>query len=139
MIRFKYQKEWGAIGEIYRPVADIEFKAKGREWIECHPYIDSGADVTLIPLSLGRLLGFEVVESKIKELYGLGKQAVPVIFQNVEAKIGKYTIVVEIGWALIEEVSPLLGRKDIFDHFHVNFKQDKRLIEFQWIKKQVKV
>lgn len=40
---------------IFRPVADIEFKSVAGEWIECHPYIDSGADVTLLPLSLGRL------------------------------------------------------------------------------------
>ena len=47
-----------------------------------------------------------------------------------EVKIGDYKFEAEIAWALIEEIVPLLGRKDIFDKFHVNFKQDRRIIEF---------
>ncbi|MDI6735933.1 MAG: hypothetical protein QME42_07050 [bacterium] len=49
MIRFKYRKETGKVEKVvFRPVADIEFESKNGEWIECHPYIDSGADVTLL-------------------------------------------------------------------------------------------
>ena len=29
-----------------------------------------------------------------------------------------------------EEVPPLLGRRHVFDRFHINFKQDRKLIEF---------
>ncbi|RLI89567.1 MAG: hypothetical protein DRO62_01270 [Candidatus Altiarchaeales archaeon] len=67
MIIFRYRKEEGTTDSIvYRPVADVEFKSKNNEWIELHPYIDSGADVTLFPLSFGRLLGLEIYEDEIK-------------------------------------------------------------------------
>ncbi|MFQ6119329.1 MAG: hypothetical protein ACE5KE_05510, partial [Methanosarcinales archaeon] len=60
-VEFKYRKEKSLIfGKILRPVACVEFKSMKGEWIEVRPYIDSGADITLIPLSLGRLLGFEL-------------------------------------------------------------------------------
>jgi hypothetical protein len=133
MITFKYRAEIGRKGiVINRPVADIELKSKTNEWIECHPYIDSGADVTLIPLSLGRLLGLEIAKDKIESLYGLGKQGVPVIFQTVEMKIGKYEFETEIAWALTEEVVPLLGRNGVFDKFNVYFKQSRQIVEFHW-------
>ncbi len=132
MIVFKYRKESGRTGvEIFRPVADVEFRESTGKWIKCHPYIDSGADVTLLPLSFGKLLGLEIERDRIVELYGIGKQGIPVLFKNIEVKIGDYKFETEIAWALIEEIVPLLGRKDIFDKFHVNFKQDQRIIEFE--------
>lgn len=135
MIKFRYRKEIGRVEKIvFRPVADIEFESKNGEWIECHPYIDSGADVTLIPLSLGRLLGLEVDEERIEEIHGVGKQGIPVIFDDMNVKIENYIFKTKIAWALIEEIPPLLGRIGIFDYFHVNFKQDEKIIEFKWIK-----
>ncbi|MFH0775311.1 MAG: hypothetical protein V2A53_07480 [bacterium] len=139
MIKFKYRQEIGRVEKIvFRPVADIEFESKNGEWIECHLYIDSGADVTLIPFSLGKLLGLEIDEDKIEEIYGVGKQGIPIIFCEEKVKIGEYTFGIKIAWALIEEIPPLLGRIGIFDHFHINFKQDEGIIEFKWIKDKEK-
>ena len=131
MVVFKYRKESGSAGaEVFRPVADVKFRQSTGKWIECHPYIDSGADVTLLPLSFGKLLGLKIESDKIVELYGIGKQGIPVLFKKVEVRIGNYEFAAEIAWALIEEIVPLLGRKDIFDKFHVHFKQDRGIIEF---------
>ena len=59
MLRFKYKKEVDSDhAEVWRPVADVWFKANANNWIELHPYIDSGADITLVPYSFGKLLGF---------------------------------------------------------------------------------
>ena len=49
MIVFKYKKEMSGVK---RPLADVFLKTVSGYWIEFHPYIDSGADVTLIPYSL---------------------------------------------------------------------------------------
>ena len=38
---------------------------------------------------------------------------------------------VKVAWCLKEGVPALLGRRDIFDHFHVLFKQDEKVIEFK--------
>lgn len=132
MITFKYRNEMSPRGRILRPVADVEIRSAGGAWIECHPYIDSGADITLIPFSMGKLLGLKMDRENIKELHGLGKQSIPVVFSKVSFRISKHEFPVEIGWSLIEEVPPLLGRKDVFDRFEITFKQPEKVITFDW-------
>lgn len=127
MIVFKYKRELSGVN---RPIADVFLKSKGGVWIEFHPYIDSGADITLIPLSFGKLIGLSVDEKRIKQIGGI-RGTVPVIYNQTKMKIGRVAMLVNIAWALIEEVPPLLGRKDIFDKFHVTFKQDREEIVFQ--------
>lgn len=131
MIIFRYKKEsLGHGGTIQRPVADISLKTKQNAWIEFHPYIDSGADVTMVPLSLGKLLGFEVGEGKIQQIGGI-RGSVPVIYIKVSMKIEREEFLAQVAWALIEDVPPLLGRTDVFDTFKVTFEQNKRIITFE--------
>lgn len=113
-------------------MADVEFQSVSGRWIDCHSYIDSGADITLIPFSFGKLLRLEIEKEKIRELYGLGKQRVAVIYQRVKMKISRYIFDVLVAWALIEDVPTLLGRSDIFDCFHITFQQNRKIIEFAW-------
>ena len=126
MVIFKYKKE---LSGVKRPVADVFLKSKLGGWIEFHPYIDSGADVTLIPLSLGKLIGLSKDEKKVEHIGGI-KGNVPVIYSQILMKIGGIDIKTKIAWTLIEEVPPLLGRQDVFDKFHITFKQDKEEIVF---------
>ena len=132
MIVFKYKAEslGKGKGTIYRPVADVYLKSKSGEWIEFHPYIDSGADVTLLPLSLGKLIGLNRDERKIEKIGGI-RGTVPVINSDNEIKIGDYRLAVKVGWALIEAVPALLGRTDVFDAFEVIFKQKAKQIIFR--------
>lgn len=127
MIVFKYKKE---VSGVKRPIADVFLKTKSAYWIEFHPYIDSGADVTLIPLSLGKLVGLSRDERKVEHIGGI-RGRVPVIYSQMLMKIGGIEIKTKVAWALIEEVPPLLGRQDIFDAFHIIFKQDKEQIIFE--------
>lgn len=130
MIVFKYKKEVASHGKpLKRPVADVFLKSTSSDWIEFHPYIDSGADVTLIPLSLGKLIGFTINEREIEEIGGI-RGNVPVIYVQNDMRIGKKTLSVHLAWALIEEVPPLLGRANVFDAFDVTFKQKEGLILF---------
>ena len=132
MIVFRYKKE-SLEGEekfILRPVADVYIEDKTGQWIQFHPYIDSGADVTMVPLSLGRLLGLRADEEKVEEIGGI-RGSVPVIYVRKRMKICSEMMLGKIAWALIEEVPPLLGRTDVFDRFEVIFKQRQKLVEFR--------
>lgn len=131
MIVFKYKEEsFGVKGEtIKRPVADIFLQTKTNSWIEFHPYIDSGADLTMIPLSLGKLIGLHLDEKKVQQVGGI-RGSVPIMHAICKMRIGKDDLNVKIAWALVEDVPPLLGRTDIFDFFDVTFKQSKNLIIF---------
>lgn len=111
-------------------MADISFQDQDNNWIELHPYIDSGADVTMIPLSFGKLLGLKVSNSEINKIGGI-RGSVPVAYRKLPVRIGGYQITISVAWALIEEVPPLLGRTDIFDKFNITFKQTKRIVEFR--------
>ncbi|MFQ6119187.1 MAG: aspartyl protease family protein [Methanosarcinales archaeon] len=88
-------------------------------------YVDSGADITLIPRSFGELLGFKVNSSEIQEIRGIGEGTIPVIIRESQLKIAEFVFNVRIAWALIETVPFLLGRLDVLDHFDIIFKRDK--------------
>ncbi len=112
-------------------MATVEFLSRNGEWIKAHPYIDSGADVTLLPLSLGRLLGLKIEEERLRELRGVSGYGVPIVFDSVRMRIGTLEFEGRVAWALIEEVPPLLGRSDVFDHFDITFKQRDGEIVFE--------
>ena len=131
MIRFPYRKEKsGLLGTVYRPVGEVFF-ITDKEILE-FPYIDSGADITLVPKSLGELLGFKADENKIKEIHGVGGESIPVILEDIRIRIGRHEFPVKIAWALIEHVPPLLGRFGIFDKFKIIFNEDNKTITFEW-------
>ena len=132
MIVFNYRREKSEItGSILRPVASVEFKSKNDEWIELRPYIDSGADITLIPLSFGRLLGLELRKEDIKHLRGVGGAEVPVVITKVDVMIDDIEFPISVAWSLEEDIPPLLGRTDIFDRFVITFDQYNEIAIFK--------
>ena len=131
MIIFNYRKEKSTITEyIFRPIASVKFKSKGNTWIKLRLYIDSGADITIIPLSFGRLLGLELKKEDIKQLTGVGGISIPVVITEVEIKINDIAFPINIAWALEEDIPPLLGRTSVFDKFVITFDQTKKIIIF---------
>jgi len=133
VIKFKYKKgESKIFPEIYRPAADVDLWStlKGK-WVSVSMYIDSGADITLIPRSMSELLGFEFNESEITGLRGVGGGMVAVIIKKVPIRIEKHEFEVNVAWAMIEEVPYLLGQEGVFDRFNVNFKKTDKIIEFE--------
>lgn len=67
-IDFRYKKEQSTIfGDVFRPRAEVILKSRDCE-IRASMYVDSGADITLIPRILGETLGFELGEGETKEL-----------------------------------------------------------------------
>ncbi|MCD4768189.1 MAG: aspartyl protease family protein [Methanosarcinales archaeon] len=131
MIVFNYRKEKSTITEnIFRPIASVKFKSKENAWIKLRLYIDSGADITIIPLSFGRLLGLELKKEDIKQLTGVGGTSIPVVITEVEIKINDIVFPINIAWALEEDIPPLLGRTGVFDKFTITFDQNKKIIIF---------
>jgi len=57
MIRYEYREERSSLGKVLRPVAEV-FLLNNDIAIEIPMYIDSGADISMIPLRFGRALGF---------------------------------------------------------------------------------
>ena len=122
-MEFPYQKEKSKLfGKILRPIIEFEINTN-IGWVSAMGYLDSGADITLLPLSFAKALGIKIEEEEVKEIKGIGDSAVSVIIKEVELKIGKVKLKANVGIALIEEVPYLLGRKDIFNKFRVIFEE----------------
>jgi hypothetical protein len=94
-------------------------------------YVDSAADLTLIPLKLGEALGLTYRHSEIREVKGLGRKPIPVVIRKLQMKIAGKSIYARVAWSLIEEVPLLLGRRDVFDLFRVTFDEAKQIVTFE--------
>ena len=128
-IEFDFREEQSKIfGAILRPVAEVIFIYKDKEILES-AYVDSGADISLIPKSLGEALGIEVKKSdEITEIKGIGERSIPIIIKNIHMRIGEKEFETRVAWALIEGVPMLLGREDIFPLFDICFKKNRKTL-----------
>lgn len=129
-VSFPYKRENSDIfGEIHRPIAVVYFIGE-QEILEL-PYVDSGADITLIPNTVGELLGFEKENDNIKEVYSVGKKSIPIIIKKIKLRIANHEFEARVAWALTENVPILLGRMDVFDKFKITFDQAKKKTIFE--------
>lgn len=129
MTEFYYQEEYSdKFGKILRPIALVSLKAHKRS-IQAAMYIDSGADVTMIPFRAGNDLGFRYDPNKIFQMSGIAG-SLPCLLGKAEVVIGNQKLRADITWALSDEAPFLLGRKDIFHFFRITFDENKRKIEF---------
>lgn len=133
MIEYKYRNEIGKIKEIIkRPVADIEILGRDENWYWVTAYIDSGADISIIPYSLGLSLSFTLKSNNIIEMTGVSGKGIPIVLVQTKINYGKDIVRdAEIGWALVEGVPVLLGRHTVFDKFHVTFKENEGTVLFE--------
>lgn len=128
-IEFSFREERSSIfGPINRPVVEVVY-FNGEKEADGTPYLDSGADVSLIPKSLGELLGLSIEKGDaISEMNGVGEIGVPVIIKKINLRIGTKVLSTRIAWALVEEVPLLLGRIDIFNIFDITFKRNEKTL-----------
>lgn len=128
-IEFDFRKEKsGMFGEILRPVAKVNLLHKNISIPEIF-YVDSGADITLIPRSVGELLALEnPTPQEIIDIKGIGEKGVPIVLRRVKIMLGDFKVDARIGWALIEDVPLLLGREDFFKYFYVVFAKNRQTL-----------
>ena len=121
------KEEANVVRYILRPYAKIIFNRKFPEWL----YVDSGADITLLPKKVGEFLGFKIKEGEeVKEIKGIGNSKDPYVIRKVNMKIGKKEFEARIAWSLIEDVPMVLGRLDVFDKFDTLFKEREEKVVF---------
>lgn len=131
MIRYKFKKEKGSLGIILRPVADVILE-HGDIKVEIPMYIDSGADISMIPYRFGKALGFNREDKdNIQEVKGISGAGIPYSIKEVNLILNSRKLKVRIAWALVEEVPMLMGRMDIFDKFRIIFDEKKGWVDFE--------
>ena len=131
MIRYRFKEEGGSFGSVLRPVAEVILE-NGNLRVGILMYIDSGADISMIPLKFGRSLGFKQEEGDtIREIKGVSGVSVPYILKKVTLVLNGKKLEIRVAWALVEEVPTLMGRIDIFDKFRIIFDERRGWIDFE--------
>ncbi len=115
---------------ILRPFARVAL-INGNNTIVQDMYIDSGADISLIPYSVGIALGFRLETNEMpKKIRGIGGGTISVAIRQAKMKIGENIFDVRIAWCLSEDVPLILGRLDIFDNFRIIIDQRNKISVF---------
>ncbi|MFQ6113361.1 MAG: hypothetical protein ACE5NG_04625 [bacterium] len=123
MIEFQFEKRHTQrLGEILKPIIPITIIGPKRS-LNIFVLLDSRADLSLIPYSVGETIGLKLDIENRSEVQGIGEGSVPYILNKVKLKIENIEISARTGWALIEEVPFILGRLDVFQNFSVEFKE----------------
>jgi len=131
MIRHEFKEEESNLGKILRPIADVILERE-KFRVEIPMYIDSGADISMIPLRFGKALGFEQEKDEIiREIKGISDAGIPYLIKEAIFILNGTELKVRIAWALVEEVPMLMGRMDIFDRFRIIFDEKKGWIDFE--------
>jgi len=85
--------------------------------------LDSGADVSLIPRSMGQDIGLSIKGAVKCEGRAVGGAFVPYYLCSVQVQIGDLRIPIRVGWSMIDQTRPILGRLDVFELLDIDFRQ----------------
>lgn len=113
---------------IPRPLARVKLISESAE-ATVDAYVDSGADITLVPYSVGIALGFSLKpEDEIRRIGGVGGGKISIVVRRLKLRIGSRELNVRVAWCMSEDVPLILGRLDIFDEFDVLFEGGKKTV-----------
>ena len=98
-VEFAFRRERSDLfGSIGRPVARIIVMHRRRRVPQLF-YVDSGADISLIPKSVGDLLGLTLSSpQEIREIKGIGERRVPIVIRSVRLQVGSKVFPARIAW-----------------------------------------
>jgi predicted aspartyl protease len=92
-------------------------------------YVDSGADLTLIPKDFGKLLGMNLQEN-LGLISGVSGALLQVSLQSAEIRIGGRTARAKVAVGMRNDLPYLLGRDGLFKRFKIVFEEYKSLVRF---------
>ena len=123
MIEFPFKKRHSKqLGVIYKPLIPVTI-VEPQYSVNLFMLLDSGADLSLIPYSVGEAIGLELDMHNRSEVQGIGEGSIPYILSQVVLHIGEREMPIRVGWALLEEVPLILGRLDVFRYFAIEFRE----------------
>jgi len=129
---FEYAEIEG-LGKLFYPIVKLELKTV-YGWKEFDFLVDTGADVTTIPLQLLLVLGIDKKKLKAGETLGVGGIKVKTWEFKFPVKIGnsEFEIMATAVDSKEDSMPLLLGRKDIFEErFNLILDSKNKIVELQ--------
>ena len=122
MIEFSFEEVISPkFGPILIPLIPLTIIGPKRK-VKVFMLLDSGADISMIPYSIGETIGLELDMATRSEIQGIGEGSVPYVLGQIKFELEDIEIPARIGWALIEEVPFILGRLDVFENLAIEFR-----------------
>jgi hypothetical protein len=100
-------------------------------------YVDSGADITLVPRRFGKLLGLDLQKNK-HFLAGLTGKPIAASTHIVRLKIGERKADATVAVASRENVPYILGRAGVFPEYKITFEEYNLITNFATPRKQTR-
>lgn len=134
---FKYKPVKLKSGIIHRPIIPLAFREK--QSLSVFAMLDSGSDLTVIPLEVAEELGLELKDEN--EISGISKKPVKAKESSVVIEFGKgheiYSFRVPVLVPIEAEDMPIIiGREGFFNQFKIIFNEQRKEIEFKKIPAQ---
>jgi len=131
-----------------KPSLRLELYIKGNKKHSVDALLDSGADVTSIPASLSEsVLGVnlqEMTDTMLGRLGGIwgashcfcGKD-IDSLMLPVQIRIAGIRFISLVNWVFGHDIDPVIGRRDIFECFNIEFRETLREIELKPIQYEI--
>lgn len=129
VLTFPYQYKQIEFGKVFNPYIPIPVKARWG-WQNLWFLVDSGADTTMLTLSLAYQLGLNINRNKRSQLFGIGEKSVDAYPGIIELKFDNSVIKARCYFIDTEDSTLLLGRLDIFDKFNIYFDSTNHKVVF---------
>lgn len=127
---FPYQYKHIKWGKVCNPLVPISVKTS-LSWQELWFLVDSGADSTMLTVSLANQLGLQYDKKKKTRLFGIGEKSVDAYEGIIILKLCNQEIKVQSYFIDTDDSTLLLGRYDIFDKFTIIFNAAKENLSFE--------
>ncbi|MGC8601485.1 MAG: hypothetical protein ACP5GO_04835 [Thermoprotei archaeon] len=132
---FPYQQEIsGILGKSLRPRIPLQIKTKSGKWVTVSLYLDTGADISILPKSMSDILGVNLKSGNEVIVVGLAGELIRAYLHDIECKIeGSEPFTIKFAISEKESIVPILGREGIFQRFNVRFNNVASQVELDAI------
>ncbi|MFA4819475.1 MAG: hypothetical protein WC613_00785 [Candidatus Aenigmatarchaeota archaeon] len=129
-MKFSYiKKESRILGHVLKPLISIEILSKDDLWYGLDEVlVDTGADITLIPKSVGEVLVGDITLGKKAAIKGITPFELIIYIHNLKMKVMNKEFETSIAIADSDDVPAVLGRFKALDLFNAEFLKGKELI-----------
>ncbi|MCK5716322.1 MAG: hypothetical protein KAH77_02455 [Thiomargarita sp.] len=133
MIRFPYvEQEHPIFGKVTRPLIKLAlYSERFQEWITLKKVlVDTGADISVIPLPMGQILISEIELGQPIQLGGILSSNLMnnAFVHQIQTRIDTHIFDMSVAISTSSTIPPILGRQNGLDRFKVSFIQGKELI-----------
>jgi len=106
-------------------------KAKQDKYIDIRAMIDSGADVSIFPMSIADKIELNIDRRKIQQIRGIEQSIIETYRHEIYLEIGGWKFDTDACFCSKDITFPVLGRHGFFNLFEVRFDYEKESIELK--------